>query len=161
MPTSPATWIGHLDTLLITQVVELSCPQLPELGQGLGSVGKQVSLSFGIDVNLNCSIVDSIIDPVSWDLQLHGHLGDCQEAGDLARVRLMAVAHQTVAQAKEPNRAGQNGSAPGRAEVRVVTIIDIALITKIDGSFWARSEYRWPLLCSLGSGDRSRPPFSE
>jgi hypothetical protein len=34
-----------------------------------------------------------------------------------------------------------------RHVVRVITIIDIALITIIDGSFRARSEYRWPLLC--------------
>jgi len=43
----------------------------------------------------------------------------------------------------------------------VIAIIDIALITIIDGSFRARCQYRWPLLSSLGSGDRFLPPLSE
>ncbi len=45
--------------------------------------------------------------------------------------------------------------------VRVITIIDSAPITIIDGSFRARSQYRWPLLSSLGSGDGILPDLSE
>lgn len=48
-----------------------------------------------------------------------------------------------------------------RKTVRVITIIDSAPITIIDGSFRARCQYRWPLLSSLGSGDGTLPPLSE
>ena len=41
----------------------------------------------------------------------------------------------------------------GRSRLRVITIIDSAPIKIIDGSFRARSPYRWPLLSSLSSGE--------
>jgi hypothetical protein len=40
--------------------------------------------------------------------------------------------------------------------MRVITIIDSALITIIDSEFQGWTKYRWPLLFSLGRGDRAQ-----
>jgi hypothetical protein len=45
--------------------------------------------------------------------------------------------------------------------LRVLTVLDSTLITIIDGSSRTRRQYRWPLPCSLGSGDRFLPSLSQ
>ena len=95
-----ATSRWHLDALLKTQGVELPCPELPELGEGLGGVGEQIQLPFGVERDLDRAVVDAVVDPAPFESQLRGELRYRQEARDLPRVRLPAVAEQAVT---EPN----------------------------------------------------------
>src|SRR3954451_9481674 len=90
----------HLDALLKTQGVELSCSESPKPCEGRRGVGKQVQLSFGVELDLDRAVMDSVVDPVPLESQLRGELRYRQEARDLPRVRLPAVAEQAMT---EPN----------------------------------------------------------
>ena len=100
----------HLDALLKTQGVELPRPELSEPGEGLGGVREQIQLPFGVERDLDRAVVDPVVDPAPFELQLRGELRHRQEAGDLPRVRLPAVAEQAMA---EPDDL--HGAAAGRS----------------------------------------------
>ena len=50
--------------LLKTQLLELAGPELLEQGDRLGLIGEQVQVRLGIEGDLDCTIVNPIIDPV-------------------------------------------------------------------------------------------------
>src|SRR5262245_47767887 len=72
--------------LLETQLLELASSELLEQGDRPGPIGEQVQAPRGIEGDLDCSIVNSIIDPVRRDPQAPGELGDGQGARDVSRV---------------------------------------------------------------------------
>ena len=82
------------------QGVELTCPKLAELCKGCGGVGKQVQLPLDVERNLDHAVVDAVVDPAPFESQLPDELRYRQEARDLSRVRLLAVAEHAMA---EPN----------------------------------------------------------
>jgi hypothetical protein len=95
----------NLVPLLKTQLLDLAGPELLEQGRRLGAIGEQVQARLGIDSNLDCTVVNAIINPVRLDPQALGDLGDGQAAGDLTRVGLAALVEEAMTQAEEANRA--------------------------------------------------------
>src|SRR5262245_44971561 len=53
--------------LLKTQLLDLAGPELLEQGDRPGTIGKQVEARVGIEGDLDCTIVNPIIDPVRLD----------------------------------------------------------------------------------------------
>src|SRR5690349_15521640 len=101
--------------LLKTQLLELAGPELLELGDRLGLIGEQVEARVGIEDNLDCTIVNPIIDPVGLDPQTPRDLTDGQAAGDPPRVRLAPLPEEAMAEPEETDRAGQHGRVSRRA----------------------------------------------
>ena len=84
--------------LLETQLLDLAGPELLEQGDGPGTIGKQVEARVGIEGDLDCTIVNPIIDPVRLDSQTPRDLADGQAAGDPPRVRLAALPEDAMAE---------------------------------------------------------------
>src|SRR3954447_2741235 len=114
MPTCRATSRWHLDALLKTQGVKLPRPELSEPVEGLGGVREQIQLPFGVERDPDRAVVDAVVDPAPFEIQLLDELRHRQETGDPPRVRLLAVAEQAGAESDEPHRAGQDGRVPRR-----------------------------------------------
>src|SRR5262245_42539435 len=89
--TSKAASIAHVGTLLKTQLLELTCPQLLEQRDGLGLIGEQVELCCWIEGDLNRAVVNAVIDPVQRNPQGAGELRHGQVPSNAARVRLAAL----------------------------------------------------------------------
>ena len=101
--------------LLKTQLLDLAGPELLEQGYRLGLIGEQVEVRLRIAGDLDCAVVNPVIDPVRRDPQAAGDLRHGQGAGDAARMGLAALAEQAMAQAKDADGAGQDGGVLGRA----------------------------------------------
>jgi hypothetical protein len=101
------------------QGVERPRPEPSEPVESLGRVREQIQLPFGVERDLDRAVVDAVVDPAPFEVQLLDELRHRQEAGDVSRVRLPAIAEQAVAEPDEPHRAGQDG----RVSRRVVTTI--------------------------------------
>src|SRR5216683_3281516 len=70
MPTSKISSRWHLDALLKTQGVELPRPELSEPVEGFGGVREQIQLSSGVERDLDRAVVDAIVDPAPFEIQL-------------------------------------------------------------------------------------------
>src|SRR5262249_31951976 len=101
--------------LLETQLLDLAGPELLEQGDRPGTIGKQVEARVGIEGDLDCTIVNPIIDPVRLDPQAPRDLADSQAAGDPPRVRLAPLPEPAMAEPEEADRAGQHGRVVRRA----------------------------------------------
>jgi hypothetical protein len=70
--------------------------QLLEALSRRGLIGKQVEPRGRIFGELNPAIGEPVIEPVGWDSEAPGQLGDAEMAGHLARMRLMPLLHESV-----------------------------------------------------------------
>jgi hypothetical protein len=115
MPTSRDSWIAHLDALSKTQVVEFSGDEFAATLQGLGTIREQVKGRLFVLGHLNCTVVNSVVNPVNGDMQFLGQLGHRKMARDTARVRLMMSDHNPMSQPDRLDGAGQDDKPHGRA----------------------------------------------
>src|SRR5262249_44907956 len=97
--TSGNSSSAHVDALLKTQLLDLTSPELLEQGDRFGLVGEQVQVRCGVPGDLNCAIVDLMIDPPGLDAQAFGELRDRPMSGNVPWVRLTALAEQPMTQA--------------------------------------------------------------
>ena len=69
---------------LETQLLELARSKLPELGQGFGSVREQEELPCRVESYLDCTVVNTVIDPVDREPEFAGDLGHGETAPEFA-----------------------------------------------------------------------------
>ena len=100
---------------LETQLLELARSKLPELGQGFGSVREQEELPCRVESYLDCTVVNTVIDPVDREPEFAGDLGHCEIPWDLSRVRLTLLDEQAVPQANPPDGTDQHCRVARRA----------------------------------------------
>src|SRR5579859_583251 len=87
-----------------TKLLDLSCDQPFEPFEGCWCIGKQIQPSGWVFHDLNCAIVDPIINPVGSDVKHLGNLGQGERALHLARVGLVANQELPMFQADSPDR---------------------------------------------------------
>ena len=114
MRTYRATSRWHLDALLKTHGVELPCQELPKFREGRGRIGKQVQLPLGVEPNLDRAVVNAVVDPAPFELQLRGELRHGQAARDSPRMRLLTISEYSVTQPDDLHRARQDARISGR-----------------------------------------------
>jgi hypothetical protein len=95
--------------------VELSRDEFAEPLQGLGTIREQVESRLFVLGHLNCTVVNSVVNPVNGDVQCFGQLWYRKMARDAAWVRLVLRNEDPMTQPGRPDGVRQDDKPHGRA----------------------------------------------
>ncbi len=101
--------------LSITQVGDFATQELPKLRQQLNIIRKQVTSGAGVFGHANGSVVNAVVDPTAWDIQLIGQLWDGEIARHATGMGLARAAHDAMVQTDRLYGAWEHAVVPGRA----------------------------------------------